>query len=93
VGGIASVSKTESEITTKFDGVIEFDNIKVTEQVEGGAKSQVVLSRSGEIRVVDPETKKFITLTLYLMVQHLLVKDKQKVTKGQLYVNGIHSTT
>jgi DNA-directed RNA polymerase subunit beta' len=60
VGGIASVSKTESEITSKFDGVVEFDNIKVTEQIEGGSKMQVVLSRSGEIRVMDPETKKVL---------------------------------
>ena len=50
VGGIASVTKAESEITAKFDGKVEFDNIKVTES----DNSNVVLSRSGEIRIVDP---------------------------------------
>jgi DNA-directed RNA polymerase subunit beta' len=83
VGGIASVSKTESEITSKFDGVTEFDNIKVTEQIEGGAKTQIVLSRSGEIRVVDPETKKVYNSYFIPYGSTLLVKDKQKVTKGQ----------
>ncbi|MFZ1560223.1 MAG: DNA-directed RNA polymerase subunit beta', partial [Saprospiraceae bacterium] len=83
VGGIASVSKTESEITTKFDGVIEFDNMKVTEQVEGGSKTQVVLSRSGEIRVIDPETKKIYNSYFIPYGSTLLVKDKQKISKGQ----------
>jgi len=83
VGGIASVSKTESEITTKFDGVIEFDNVKVTEQIEGGSKMQIVLSRSGEIRVLDPETKKVYNSYFIPYGSNLLVKDKQKVSKGQ----------
>ncbi len=83
VGGIASVSKTESEITTKFDGVIEFDNMKVTEQVEGGSKTQVVLSRSGEIKVIDPETKKIYNSYFIPYGSTLLVKDKQKIAKGQ----------
>jgi DNA-directed RNA polymerase subunit beta' len=77
VGGIASVSKTESEITSKFDGIIEFDNIKVTEQVEGGAKSQGCISRSGEIRVVDPETKKIYNSYFIPYGSTLIVQDKQ----------------
>jgi DNA-directed RNA polymerase subunit beta' len=87
VGGIASVSKTESEITSKFDGILEFDNIKVTEQIEGGAKSQVVLSRSGEIRVIDPETKKVYNSYFIPYGSTLIVQDKQKVEKGDVICN------
>jgi len=87
VGGIASVSKTESEITSKFDGILEFDNIKVTEQIEGGAKSQVVLSRSGEIRVVDPETKKVYNSYFIPYGSTLIVTDKQKIEKGDVICN------
>ncbi|MBK9734588.1 MAG: DNA-directed RNA polymerase subunit beta' [Saprospiraceae bacterium] len=83
VGGIASVLKTESEIVSKFDGVLEFDNVKVTEQIEGGSKTQVVLSRSGEIRVMDSETKKLYNSYFIPYGSTLLVKDKQKITKGQ----------
>jgi DNA-directed RNA polymerase subunit beta' len=83
VGGIASVSKTESEISSKFEGVIEFDNIKVTTQVEGGVQHQVVLSRSGEIRVVDPESKKVYNSYFIPYGSNLLVKDGQKIDKGQ----------
>ncbi|MBK8623371.1 MAG: DNA-directed RNA polymerase subunit beta' [Saprospiraceae bacterium] len=83
VGGIASVSKTESEISSKFEGVIEFDSIKVTTQVEGGVQHQVVLSRSGEIRVVDPESKKVYNSYFIPYGSNLLVKDGQKIDKGQ----------
>ena len=83
VGGIASVSKTESEIATKFEGVIEFDNIKVTTREEGGVHNHVVLSRSGEIRVVDPESKKVYNSYFIPYGSNLLVKDGQKVEKGQ----------
>ena len=57
-GGTASVGKTESEITTKFDGVVEFDNITFTLVKEGDDKKNVILSRSGEMKIVDPKTKK-----------------------------------
>jgi len=83
VGGIASVSKTESEIVSKFDGVIEFDNIKVTTQIEEGMQNNIVLSRSGEIRVMDPESKKVYNSYFIPYGSTLLVKDKQKVEKGQ----------
>jgi DNA-directed RNA polymerase subunit beta' len=62
VGGVASLSKTESEIISKFNGQIEFDGIKITEKPdERGA--HIVLSRTGEVRIVDIETKKqFVSL-------------------------------
>lgn len=64
VGGIASVSKTESEITSKFNGKVEFDSIRTTEQVddETGEKLRVVLSRTGEVRIVDKDSgKQFVS--------------------------------
>ena len=56
VGGIASVSKTESETLSKNEGIAQFDNIKVTRYEENGSTNDVVISRSGEIRLLDPET-------------------------------------
>jgi DNA-directed RNA polymerase subunit beta' len=78
VGGIASVSKTESEIRSKFDGKIEFDNIKTTESEDGN----IVLSRSGEIRILDVETKKVFATIHVPYGADLKVKDKQKIAKG-----------
>ena len=59
VGGIASVSKQESELTSKFDGKIEFDGIRLTTSTDDSGKEiTVVLSRAGEVRIVDPKSTK-----------------------------------
>ncbi len=82
VGGIASVTKSESELVSKFDGKVEFDGIKTTQRKEDGKTSNVVLSRSGEMKIVDPESgKQFITLHIPYGAT-LLIKDKQKIAKG-----------
>ncbi|HRG22125.1 MAG TPA: DNA-directed RNA polymerase subunit beta' [Saprospiraceae bacterium] len=82
VGGIASVTKTESEIVSKFEGKVEFDNIKVTESVDSSAT--VVLSRSGEIRIVDVETGKVFNTHHIPYGSDLKVKNNQKVGKGDV---------
>jgi len=84
VGGIASVSQSESELTSKFDGVLEFDSIKTVEHKDKNKKSIIVLSRSGEIRIVDPETKKVYSSTHIQYGSELLVSDKNKITKGDV---------
>ncbi|MEM8906822.1 MAG: DNA-directed RNA polymerase subunit beta', partial [Bacteroidota bacterium] len=59
VGGIASVSKAESELVSKFDGKVEFDGIRTTSsEDENGNPIKVILSRAGEMRIMDPKSKK-----------------------------------
>ncbi|MEO0723655.1 MAG: DNA-directed RNA polymerase subunit beta' [Bacteroidota bacterium] len=85
VGGIASVSKTESELTSKFDAKLEFDGIRVTENVdEAGNKVNVVLSRTGEIRFLDPESGRQYGSSYIPYGAVLSVKDGQKVKKGDM---------
>ncbi len=83
VGGIASVSKTESEIVSKFDGIVEFENIKVTQSTSEGDDANVVLSRSGEIRIVEPGTNKVYNNYFIPYGSNLLVKEGDSVEKGQ----------
>ncbi|MEP7196938.1 MAG: DNA-directed RNA polymerase subunit beta' [Saprospiraceae bacterium] len=87
VGGVAAVSKAESELTAKFDGTVEFDGLKFTESLEDGGQSIIVLSRSGEIRIIDSETKKLFTSAHVPYGAILLVKDGQKVVKGEILCN------
>ena len=84
VGGIASVSKTENQIISKFDGVLEFDNIKVVEYDENGQKEKIVLSRSGEVRILEPKTNKLLTTAFIPYASILKVKDKEKIAKGDI---------
>ena len=87
VGGIASVTKQESELTSKFDGRVEFDNIKTVGTDEGDKKVNVVLSRSGEARIVDPETGKLFVNLHIPYGATLFVKDKQLIKKADLICN------
>ncbi|MCG8331697.1 MAG: DNA-directed RNA polymerase subunit beta' [Chitinophagales bacterium] len=83
VGGIASVSKSESEITSKFDGKVEFDSLRTTPFTsDTGENQNIVLSRTGEVRIVDTETgKQFVSHYIpYGSVLH--IKDGQKIKKG-----------
>ncbi len=84
VGGVAAVSKAESEIVAKFDGIIEYDGLKVSELVENNTKSTIVISRSGEIRILDIENNKILTSMHVPYGSFLFVKEKQKVNKGDI---------
>jgi DNA-directed RNA polymerase subunit beta' len=83
VGGIAAVSKAESEIVSKFKGKIEFDGIRTTEYVDdGGTTSKIVLSRTGEVRIVDPESKKVYISNHIPYGAAIFVEDGQDVMRG-----------
>ncbi|MEM1217444.1 MAG: DNA-directed RNA polymerase subunit beta' [Bacteroidota bacterium] len=83
VGGIASVSKTESEIVSKFEGKLEFDSIRTTQSDD----EVVVLSRTGEIRIVSPEGNRVLVSHHIPYGANLNVKDSQTVKKGDLICN------
>jgi DNA-directed RNA polymerase subunit beta' len=85
VGGIASVSKTESEITAKAAGRIEFDGMRVTEFVDDeGTVADITLSRTGEIRIVDITTGKQFASHYIPYGATLHVKEGQEVSRGQV---------
>ena len=55
VGGIASNIATENSLVSKYDGVLEIDELRaVDSEVE---KCKIVVSRLAELRIVDPHTK------------------------------------
>jgi DNA-directed RNA polymerase subunit beta' len=84
VGGTASNIAAESTIIAKFDGKIEFEGIRtVSHKTEDGAVA-VVLGRSGEFRIVEPNTGKVIMTNNIPYGAHLHVKDGQKVSKGDV---------
>ncbi len=83
VGGIASVTRQDSTINSKFDGQIEFDGVRVAKtKNEKGEAQNVVLSRSGEIRIVDPVSKKQFSSHHIPYGSTLFVEDSMLVKKG-----------
>ncbi len=82
VGGTASNIAAESQISAKFDGVIEFENVRtVSHETEEGTL-EVVLGRSGEFRIVEPGTNKMIMANNIPYGAFLYVKDGDKISKG-----------
>ena len=55
VGGIASNIATENSLISKYDGVLEIDELRVVDSESDGCK--IVVSRLAELRIVDPNTK------------------------------------
>ena len=58
VGGIASNIATENSVVSKYEGILEIDELRTVEVVdELGKNVQIVVSRLSELRIVDPRTK------------------------------------
>src|SRR5690606_19231011 len=62
VGGIAGNISEDSKLIAKFSGIAEIEDLRVVESVDnGGGKTDIVISRTSEIKLID--TKTGITLS------------------------------
>lgn len=82
VGGTASNIAAESQINAKFDGVIEFENVRTVEYKTEEGLVDVVLGRSGEFRIIEQGTNKVIVTNNIPYGSYLYIKDGSKITKG-----------
>jgi DNA-directed RNA polymerase subunit beta' len=83
VGGIASNIAAESKIVLRYDGRLEFDELR-TVQPSDDQSYRVVVSRLAEMRVVDPNTGIVLTTMNIPYGSKLYVKEGDICTKGQL---------
>ena len=81
VGGTASRMESDSQHKAKFDGKIEFENVRVVEYDDGEEIHNVVLSRAGEMKIVGEDGK---ILNNYNVPygSEMLVEEGDKVPKG-----------
>ena len=64
VGGTASSIASESEIIARYDGRLEFEELRtVAKKEENGEEHEIVIGRTAEMRIVDVNTG--ITLSQY----------------------------
>jgi DNA-directed RNA polymerase subunit beta' len=83
VGGTASKISDENEIRVKFDGLIEIDDLREVTRVNmDGEKETVVVSRSAEFKVLDPETGVALSTTVLPYGSVLKKFSGQKILKG-----------
>src|SRR5689334_2491063 len=85
VGGVAGSASVESTLTAKFDGNIQFDGLRTVSITNNeGAKSQVVIGRTGEVRIIDTKNDRLLITNNIPYGATLNVKDGQKVNKGDV---------
>jgi len=84
VGGTASNISVDANIKAKFDGTIQFEELRLVDSVNNdGDAITVVMGRSGEVKIVNVETGQLLISNNVPYGAQLLVKDGEKVTKGQ----------
>ena len=85
VGGVAGSASVESTMPAKFDGTIQFDGLRtVATQDAEGNKINVVIGRTGEVRIMDVKNDRLLTSNNIPYGATLNVKDGQKVAKGDV---------
>jgi DNA-directed RNA polymerase subunit beta' len=83
VGGVAGSASVESALTAKFDGTIQFDGLRSVAAVNNeGNKIQVVIGRTGEVRIMDLKNDRLLITNNIPYGAVLSVKDGQHVKKG-----------
>jgi DNA-directed RNA polymerase subunit beta' len=85
VGGVASSSATESSMASKFDGKVQFDSLRTVKFTnKDGVVEDIVITRTGEIRIVDATDDRLLVSNNVPYGSVLKVKDNAKVKKDDM---------
>ena len=77
-GGTALNIAAENTLETKYDGLVSFDGMRTVSK----DKKEIVLGRSGEIRILDAKSKTVITSYNVPYGSTLMVKENDTVKRG-----------
>jgi len=84
-GGTASRVSAESTMQAKFGGLIEFENLRHVTYDDGEEQKEIVLTRQGEIRIMDPdEPTRELTSYVVPYGAELLIEDGAEVDQGDV---------
>lgn len=83
VGGIAGNISEDNKLESKFDGIAEIEDLRLVkgENSEGG-KTDIVISRTSEVKIVDPKTGITLSTNNIPYGSKLFIKNGEKITKG-----------
>ncbi|MDU8885583.1 DNA-directed RNA polymerase subunit beta' [Yeosuana sp. MJ-SS3] len=85
VGGIAGNISEENKLAVKFDGIAEIEDLKTVkgEDSEGNI-ADIVISRTSEIKLVDPKTGINLSTNNIPYGSTIFVKNGDKLSKGDV---------
>jgi DNA-directed RNA polymerase subunit beta' len=85
VGGVAGSASVESTMLAKFDGTVQFDGVRSTTGVNSnGDKVQIVIGRTGELRIMDEKNDRLLITNNIPYGSILAIKNGQQIKKGDL---------
>lgn len=85
VGGVAGSASVESTMLAKFDGIVQFDGVRSVAGIStSGEKAQIVIGRTGEMRIMDDNNERLLITNNIPYGSNLAVKNGQKIKKGDL---------
>ncbi len=83
-GGTALLVASQSSVVAKFNGLIQFENIRLVTYEEEEGQVQIVVSRNGIINIVDPDSNRVLTKYDATYGAVLKVREGDIVKKGQM---------
>ncbi len=84
VGGTASNITSESNVISKYDGIVEIDELRSVEKTEDGKKMDIVIGRLAELRIIDKNTNIPLTTHPINYGSKLFVKNGAGIKRGDL---------
>ena len=85
VGGIAGNISEDSKLIAKFGGIAEIEDLRtVSNQDIDGKDSEIVISRTSEIKIVDPKSGITLSTNNIPYGSQLYIKNGAKVEKGEV---------
>ena len=87
VGGVASNIAAVSSVTSRYEGVLEIDELRTVttdEKDANGRPVEVVIGRLAEMRIMDPNTKMMLTNANIPYGSKLYFSNGDKVKKGDV---------
>jgi DNA-directed RNA polymerase subunit beta' len=84
MGGVASSISDENTLKAKFAGVAEIEELKIVQgENADGEMSDIVISRTSEIKIIDPKTGITLSTNNIPYGSSILVKDGDQIKKDQ----------
>ena len=85
VGGVAGNISEENALIARFDGIAEIEDLKTVKGADAeGNASEIVISRTAEIKVLDPKTKIVLSSKNIPYGSTLNIKNGAKISKGDV---------
>ena len=85
VGGIASNIAAVSSVTSRYEGILEIDELRTVENVsDSGTRVQIVVGRLAEMRIIGPNTKMVLMTANIPYGSKLFFNNGDTVKKGDM---------